>query len=376
MLGKMMPVDRVYDLRGPTSAALVLDGLETLLTRPGQVIRVIGWSPMDREMTIDVTMDEDPLRDAMLDYSRRIVELSLVLSGIMAALLFFSLRGMIVMPLRAITEGLAAFRQRPEDRSADRRPSTRADEIGIVEREIADMQRDLRQALTQKTRLAALGAAVGKVSHDLKNILASAVLISDRLEASADPAVRKVAPRLVGSLDRAIRLCMDTLSFAREQPPEPRLARFALLPLLDEVAETVRAESPWLAWRNEGPAGLEITADRDQLYRVLLNLGRNSREAMAKSGGAIHVSIAQAAEETRVVVRDSGPGISDLVLPRLFATFSGSTKPGGSGLGLAICREIMRAHGGDVRLVETGPGGTTFEVVLPLRVTAGEVAAE
>ena len=138
----------------------------------------------------------------------------------------------------------------------------------------------------------------------------------------------------------------------------------------------MRADSPWLTWRNEGPAGLEITADRDQLYRVLLNLGRNSREAMAESGGTIHVSVVQNPDEVRVIVGDTGPGISDFVLPRLFATFSGSTKPGGSGLGLAICREIMRAHGGDVRLAETGPGGTTFEVVLPSRAIAGTVAAE
>ncbi len=376
MLGKMMPVDRVYDLRNPTPALLVLDSLETLAARPRQLIRVIGPSPMDKDMTIDITLDEDPLRAAMLDYSRRIVELSFVLSGIMATLLFLSLRRMIVMPLRSITQGLASFRQRPEDRSADRRPSGRADEIGIVERELADMQRDLRQALAQKTRLAALGAAVGKLSHDLKNILASAVLISDRLEASADPAVRKVAPRLVGSLDRAIRLCIDTLGFAREQPREPSFTRFALPPLLDEVAETVRADSPWLTWRNEGPAGLEITADRDQLYRVLLNLGRNSREAMAESGGTVQVSVVQDPDEVRVIVSDTGSGISDLVLPQLFATFSGSTKPGGSGLGLAICREIMRAHGGDVRLVETGPGGTTFELILPSRAIAGTVAAE
>ncbi len=376
MLGKMMPVDRVYDLRTPTPAELVLDSLEALTAGPDQVIRVIGPSPMDPDMTIDVTLDEDPLRAAMLDYSSRIVTLSLVLSGIMAALLFLSLRRMIVMPLRSITAGLEAFRQKPEDRSVDRPPSGRTDEIGIVEREIGDMQRDLRQALSQKTRLAALGAAVGKVSHDLKNILASAVLVSDRLEASADPAVRKVAPRLVQSLDRAIRLCIDTLSFAREQPPEPSFTRFALLPLLDEVAEAVTADSPWLTWRNDGPVGLEIVADRDQLYRVLLNLGRNSREAMMERGGEIHVGIDQRGEEIHVMIRDTGPGIPDAVLPRLFTTFSGSTKPGGSGLGLAICREIMRAHGGDVRLVDTSPGSTTFEVVLPLRATAGAVAAE
>lgn len=376
MLGTVMPVDQVFDLRDPGPLQLVLDGFTTLFAGKGRVIRVIGRSPLEPAMTIDIILDEDPMRQAMLSYSRRILDLSLVLSVIVAGLLFLSLQRMIVLPLRDITAMLTAFRRRPEDASLDRPPSGRSDEIGVVERELRQMQEALRSALRQKTRLAALGAAVSQISHDLKNILASAVLISDRLEASADPAVRKVAPRLVDALDRAIRLCVDTLSFARDEPRPPRLTRFALAPLVEEVIDTVAADAPRLRCRSRLEPGLELVADRDQLYRVLLNVARNAREAIGDAPGEIRIEAARRGEDIEILVRDTGPGIPEAARGRLFETFSGSTKPGGSGLGLAICREIMHGHGGAIGLVDSGPEGTAFRLSLPARVGSPMATAE
>src|SRR3546814_18201357 len=103
--------------------------------------------------------------------------------------------------------------------------------------ELAPMQHGLRAALLQKPRLAALGTAVTKVNHDLRNILATASLISDRLAKSGDPAVRSLAPALVNAIDRALHLCAQTLQFTRAGPAQPDLQRFDLRDPPPEVRE-------------------------------------------------------------------------------------------------------------------------------------------
>jgi signal transduction histidine kinase len=365
MLGRPVSVDRVFDLRRSSAFSLIVDAVDSMRRGEDRMSRIIGSSDMEPNTIVDVILDETPLRSAMFDYAGRILTLTLVLSAIVGLLLFLSLRGMIIRPLEEITERLAAFRRTPEDPSLDRHDIARADEIGVVEAELAAMQRRLRQALVEKTRLAVLGAAVSRISHDLRSILASAVLISDRLESSSDPAVRRAAPRLVQSLDRAIRLCADTLDFAREKPQPPRLTTFDLKELVAEVAEDGIRDAPRFRVAIGVPEAMRITADRDQLYRVFLNLLRNARQAVAGEAGELRVCALKGQGVIRVTVADSGPGIPVNVLPHLFESFSGSGKSEGNGLGLAICREIMRAHGGDISLLASGPSGTAFELVLP-----------
>ncbi len=230
------------------------------------------------------------------------------------------------------------------------------------------MQEGLRAALTQKTRLAALGAAVSKINHDLRNLLASAILLSDRLEQSQDPEVRHIAPRLVEAMDRAARWCSETLNFARADVVEPHKSAFALAPLLDEVGEAVLSANPGgIRWRNEVRADVMAHADRDQLFRVLMNLGRNAVQALSDAGGLISIGAWEAGDDLVIELADTGKGIPSEAQAHLFEPFSGSTRPGGTGLGLPIAREIMRAHGGDIELIHTGADGTVFRLNLPRR---------
>jgi signal transduction histidine kinase len=374
MLGRIDAVDRVYDLREAGPLQLVVDSLETLGHGGQRVIRVLGPSPQHPDTLVDIVLDERPLWLAMVDYSWRILALSVALSMIVALLLFLSLRRMIVQPLARISRELQLFRERPEDTSADPPAIARSDEIGIVERELVEMRDRIRQALAQKTRLAALGAAVSRIHHDLKNILASGVLLSERLDRSADPAVRKVAPRLIEAMERAARLCADTLSFASSRPTPPRPRRFRLRDVVDDVLGGVEAAN--VLTRAELPDGLELVADPDQLYRVLLNVVRNARQVLATDGGEIRITARTGADGLEIDIADSGPGLPEKVRERLFEPFSATSKAGGSGLGLAIARELMRAQGGDIALVDSSPAGTIFRLTLPERCLARDALAK
>lgn len=368
MLGRLPPVDKIFDLGTARPTTLILDAFETLWHGGGRTIRVIGPSPQEPSVQVDISLTERALWNAMVDYSWRILNLSIVLSLMVAFLVYCSLQGLIVRPLRRIYESVIAFRRHPEDPGNDVDSTGRRDEIGVVEAELSRMQHALRQALAQKTRLAALGAAVTKINHDLRNMLASAILISDRLEESQDPEVRHVAPRIVKAMDRAARLCTDTLSFSRARAVEPKPGNFPLGDLVDDAAQaTLGPADATVRIRNEVRDDLRVNADRDQLYRVLLNLMRNARQALPGPGGVITVSAWEDGDQIRIEVADTGTGIPESAREELFAPFAGSTRDDGSGLGLAIAREIMRAHGGDIALDHTGESGTAFRLSLPRR---------
>lgn len=358
-------LDATYDLREASFFGLIHDAVRALMARDGRLLRVIGPSPKDPAVLIEVVLDESPLRREMFDYSWRILNLSLGISIFTAALVYLSLHLLMVRPMRRITESMAAFRDNPEVAAGALPSSERSDEIGIAQRELVTMQQGLRAALLQKTRLAALGTAVTKVNHDLRNILATASLISERLAKSGDPAVRAMAPALVGAIDRALHLCAQTLQFTRDGPSQLDLQRFDLRDLLTEVREALSEIGAGRAgWTNEVDRGFRIEADREQLYRVFFNLARNALEA-----GALELRLAARPVRDFLVidVEDNGPGMPEEARRNIFKPFAGSAREGGTGLGLSIAHDIMRAHGGDIRLERSGPEGTLFRLVLPLR---------
>ena len=368
MLSEDMPpkVDGMFDLRRQTPIGLIRDAFETLLSGP-RVIRVIGQAPLDSALTIEVLLNEGPMRMAMYDYSRRILILSIVISAITATLVYISLQLLMVRPMRRITDSMTAFRAAPEDASKDVTPSRRGDEIGVAQRELAQMQSDLRGALKQKERLAALGAAVSKINHDLRNILATAQIVSDRLASSADPEVRRITPTLIGAIDRAINLCTRTLSFGRADEPVSKRNPFSLKGLVDDIGAAAGLPADGrIAWRNEVVEDLCVNADREQMFRVLLNLGRNSVQAMDGTG-EIRVTAERDQDKITIDFADSGPGLSAEARKHLFEAFAGASRAGGTGLGLVIARDLLRGHGGDIRLLKSSTAGTTFRLELPDR---------
>ena len=201
VVSKDMPpaIDTTYDLRDGGFMIWIRDAIIAQMQSENRVLRILGSSAMDSGLTIEVVLDETPLRQAMYGYSSRILQLSIVIALITAGLLYLSLQWLTVRPMRRITETLTAFREDPEGEERTIAASHRTDEVGVAQRELAIMQDQVRAALRQKTRLATLGAAVAKINHDLRNTLATAVLVSDRLADSDDPEVKRMTPRLYGS---------------------------------------------------------------------------------------------------------------------------------------------------------------------------------
>ncbi|MGP1397215.1 MAG: sensor histidine kinase [Inquilinaceae bacterium] len=369
MLGSTMPpIDLQVDLRERDAVGLIVGAFNTLFAEEGRVIRVSGWSPRDANAYVEVVLDEEPLRQEMIDFSGRILWLSIVISLITAGLVFLSLRWLMVLPMQRFTEKMVAFREDPEDAANVVMPSRRTDEIGIAQRELHDMQDAVRTALKQKARLAALGTAVTKITHDLRNILSTAALLSERLIDSGDPDVKRIAPNLVRSIDRAVQLCIQTLDYTGEGGAALHRSRVDLSDLVDEVTQDLTAlESDRQRWVNRVPPGLSVQADRDQLLRVFANLGRNAFEA-----GAETVTIQARPEQdcVEVTVTDDGPGLPPRARKHLFQPFAGKGRAGGTGLGLAIAREIMIAHRGDLKLADSAATGTEFVLTLPVSAAA------
>jgi signal transduction histidine kinase len=356
--------DATIDLTHPNILLAIRGSFRTLFGNDTRVLRVLGPSTADSTETVEVLLDEGPLRAEMWDFGIRILQLSIVISLVAAALVYVSLQWLLVRPMRRITASMMNFREDPEDASRMIAAGGRRDEIGVAERELAVLQRTVRQALEQRARLAALGTAVTKINHDLRNILATARLVTDGLAASAAPEVRRVAPRLFDAIDRAVALCTRTLDFSREGTPPLAPRRFPLASLIDEVAPDLGLSDEGMAIECAIPPDLVIEADRDQLYRVLLNLARNAVEA-----GARRLRFAAVRENGVIAIDivDDGPGLPPKAQDNLFRPFFGSARPGGSGLGLAIARELTRAHGGELTLVSTTGTGTVFRLTLPER---------
>lgn len=358
-------VDGSYDLRDTTPLSGVKDAFTALFSSDGRIIRVLNMPPHSGGDIIDIVMYEAPLRQSMIDYSWNVLGISLVISLITAGLIYISLHRLLVSPMRHIIASMINFRQHPEDISQAISPSGRTDEVGAAELELAEMQSVIRTSLRQKARLAELGAAVSKINHDLRNILSGAQLVSDRLSALADPAVRQLTPGLIQSLRRAIDLCTSTLSHGRAGERPPRRLCFELAPLVDEIGGAVcLAPHSDILWVNAVADGFNIDADPDHIFRILQNLGRNAVQAMG-SAGMVRIEAFRTGTTVAIQVIDTGPGVPPTSQARLFEPFATSTSNGGAGLGLNIARELCRAHGGDLRLLRTGISGTVFHVEIP-----------
>ncbi len=365
------PLPPIENLRRESSFTEMRLALAALVREHGRLLRVEAASPLSATETIEIVFDENTLDRDLRAVAADIGTMSLLVAVAAGLLMYFALHALLVRPMRQIIGSIVAFRTDPE-RARPIDPETVAplanDEIAAASRELAALQRELRGALWRNARLAALGAAMSRTSHDLRGILSPALLAAERLQLHEDPKVSRAGETLVRAVERATDLVRRTVEFAREGPPALRRVPLELGVVVDEAAEQVYATTPGLLIDNAIAPGTRVEGDEAELVRIFANLLRNAGEA-----GAVHASVrAEAAgSEVVVTVRDDGPGLPAAVQDALFHPFVTGGRRSGTGLGLAIAHDLVRAHGGDLTLIETGPSGTAFRLSLPAESRGG-----
>jgi len=362
------PISETFDLHAPSMWTLIRDAALCLIVGEDKTIRVIGAPLYQAGSLIEITLSTAPLRQEMFAYGLRVLWLSAFISFITAGLLFMVTRFILVRPIRAVVNHMRDYAKNPSDGQKAIRPSATIIELREAEEGLAQLETQVAQSLKERQRLAQLGEAVAKISHDLRNILTSVQLFADRIEMIDDPQAKRVAPKLVAGVSRAINLTEGALAYGKAQEPPPRLSLVSLSALVDEVIESEPlAMLGKVSFMNEVAADFNLRADGEQLYRILQNLTRNAILAIDQTGkeGSITFQAHEDDVQWTIEISDTGPGLPAKAREYLFQPFQGGARRGGIGLGLAICQELAIGHGGRLNLKASDQNGTTFELTLP-----------
>jgi signal transduction histidine kinase len=372
--GSNSMVAESFDLRSGMYWFTLLDAMRVFFSAEDRIVSVVDVPPNMSGEVIEVTLSEAMMAKTMRSYALNILYLSIVLSLIVAALIYAALNRVLVRPMQQLSSNMMAFGDKPEDTTRVIRPSARRDEIGAAERELNDMQLQLQDLLKQKSHLAALGLAVSKVSHDLRNMLTTAQVVSDSLASVRDPQVQRFTPRLIMSLDRAITFLNQTLQYGQARELPPQRAKLDLHDLAQDVLMAFElVVQSRVELRNAVVRGTVVDADREHLHRVLTNLVRNAVQAFEAGGTPsplVSVTATRQGSVTCIEVSDNGPGIPPAVRDRLFEAFQSAARPGGTGLGLAISQELVEAHGGALSVKHSCETGSCFRIEIPDQVLA------
>lgn len=358
-----------YDYRDASGFRRFGWAVQTFLAPDGRVLRVLANPRFESGEFIEIVLNEAPLKTALNDFVLRFARISMLILIAAGTLIYIALNAAFVAPMRDLTQAIERFRDRPEDVSIAFPRSPRADEIGRAQRAAADMAEQVRNALRQKERLAALGAAVARIGHDLRNMLSTAQLVADRLAKSEDPTVRMLAPRLERTIDRAAGLAASTLKYGRADEAPPVLEKVSVAEVVEEAAADALIPYAGIKFKSDIEKDLACIADPEHLLRILENLIRNAGRAMMEHDRKDKDLIIRAGRlegRCEIEVIDHGPGVRPDLRERLFEPFvSAAPEAGGTGLGLAIARELTRAMGGELELTRTGAEGATFRITLP-----------
>ena len=366
---RMERTPELVDLRQQNTLASLAAPFRTLGPWGPRMLRVVARAQFRKAEFVEIVVSDAPLRRDLINYLLGLLGVTAFISLVAGGLIYLTLNFFLVRPIRKITESMERFAAKPEDPAVRLRLSGRRDEIGRAEVELSRMQDDLAAALQSKARLAALGEAVAKINHDLRNMLTSAQMASERLAGSGDPRVTKALPRLERALDRAVRLAEDVLAYGRSEEQAPDQRAVALELAVEAAGEDAGLSTEGHPLVRDIPEGFAVQADPDHLHRILVNLFRNARQAMETPPGRpgqVSLTASSADGLARILIADQGPGVAPKAQARLFQPFVSSARPGGAGLGLSIARELARANGGDVELRSTDEQGAVFELRLPL----------
>jgi len=226
--------------------------------------------------------------------------------------------------------------------------------------------KDANEKLVKSERLAAIGELAGMVGHDLRNPLAGIKNATYFLKKKGATISETQAKEMLEIIEKAIahsdKIINDLLDYSREMQLE--LTDATLPTLLDEAMRMISVPDRILIV-NHVNEKTNIRVDADKIMRVFVNLIRNAIDSMPQNG-TLEITSCKTNECIQIVFADTGKGISEEVLPKIFTPLF-TTKAQGMGFGLAICKRIIEAHGGTIKVETKVNRGTTFTVTLPVK---------
>jgi len=309
-----------------------------------------------------------------LEQNSHTLRLRMIYLGLAAVLLGLCITVWVVITLRPLRRLRDGARRIAAGDYASRIPEGGPSEVSDLAREFNSMGRAVEERerdLVRSERLAAVGKMAAMITHEVRNPLSSIGLNTELIEEelaevqNAEEA-RGLCRSIHREVDRLTAITEEYLAFARL--PKPKVAQEPVNAMVGALASFVRED---LATKQvvlstelaaDDPIGL---IDAGQIRQCLINLVRNASEAViAKGGGTVKLRTRRDGDRVAIEVEDDGVGIAPDVLPRLFDPFF-STKDTGNGLGLALTQQIVRDHGGDLKVTSTLGRGTTFTVRVP-----------
>jgi len=369
-----LTIDKIVSLDETHYWNYIISAIKTLFVGGNRVIQISGQIGDDGTSLTLLTRDYS-LRTALFQFSERFFLSSLAIALIVAAIIYLLVTEILLRPIYKIYSNVFHFVMEPDNPQAILVPEDRQDEIGLAQQRIAAIETELQRSYAHQKHLAELGLAISKINHDMRNLLASAQLVSDRLATIDDPLIKRLSPRLLRTIDRAINYTHSILAYGKIQEQPPLCQLFALKPLVDEVIASLEpAQYGNVSIDNKVSSDFTMEADSEQLYRILTNLCRNGAQALAGQSECenervlpkiITISAQHQGDEVVITVCDNGPGLPELAREHLFQPFRGSVRGGGTGLGLAICYELVKAHHGTICLIDEEQTGAHFEIRLP-----------
>jgi len=233
------------------------------------------------------------------------------------------------------------------------------------------LERKLEQQVVQSERLAAMGAMIGGVAHELNNPLTSILGVSELLQDSeTNEGARKQLAMLQQQARRAADIVQNLTYFSR--PPAPGKSSINLVEVVERTlnlhAYSLRKNNITVDFLKE-PGVPRAMGDPHQLMQVFLNLIVNAEQAIreAREKGTLRIRLGRTDNTVWVSFHDDGPGIPKENLSSIFDPFYTTKRPGrGTGLGLSICKSVMKEHNGSVEAANAPDGGAVFTVTLPM----------
>lgn len=279
----------------------------------------------------------------------------------------------VVIALRPLRRLRDAARGISAGDYASRIPEKGPAEVADLAREFNSMGRAVEERereLVRSERLAAVGKMAAMITHEVRNPLSSiglnTELLEEELGAAATDEARALCRSIHHEVDRLTAITEEYLAFARL--PKPKLAPEAVNPMVGALAAFVREDLALKQIKlvtSLAPDDPIAHVDNNQIRQCLINLVRNAADAVGSKGsGTITLRTKRVGKRVEIEVEDDGVGIPAELQGKLFDGFF-STKEGGSGLGLALTQQIVRDHGGELRVASAVGRGTTFTVSVP-----------